>query len=219
MASNATFDARYAVIITRHRTHSEQPAAVVDDGDQDANTTRGRPPPEPARQSTAALRSVGDRSRAVLPIPGSPAAPRQRCDRHGPHRAARPASRIRSGARATTCRCPDEDADRQSPSHHPHLPGAPGRALLRTWLRRELRPSRTRFAGRFRSRVPRGQGISQCDLRVQHLTFDETIDARTSPAVHLCHRIIGRQRMRVDVHSGSCKEVVASRAPHPDGGR
>src|SRR5882757_8635620 len=57
-ASRATFDARYAAVITRHPTHSEQPAAAVDDGDQDAHTTRGRPPPERARRSTAALRSV-----------------------------------------------------------------------------------------------------------------------------------------------------------------
>src|ERR1700682_2989548 len=59
LARHAVFDARYAVIITRHPARSEPPAAVVDDGDQDAHTTRGRPPPEPARRSTAALRSVG----------------------------------------------------------------------------------------------------------------------------------------------------------------
>src|SRR4051812_35290618 len=58
---------RYAVIITRHSTHSEQPAAAVDGGDQDAHTTRGRPPPEPERRSTAALRSVGEHLRRVLP--------------------------------------------------------------------------------------------------------------------------------------------------------
>src|SRR5258707_14857684 len=65
-ASRATFDARYAAVITRHPTHSEQPAAAVDDGDQDAHTTRGRPPPERARRSTAALRSVGGPQRRQL---------------------------------------------------------------------------------------------------------------------------------------------------------
>src|SRR5258708_20259397 len=59
--------ARYAVIITRHPTDSEQPAVFVDDGDQDAHTTRVRPPPEPARRSTAVLRSVGGPQRVQLP--------------------------------------------------------------------------------------------------------------------------------------------------------
>src|SRR4029079_10136326 len=51
----------------RHRTHSEQSAAVVDDGDQEAHTSRGRPPPEPATRTTAALRSVGGQDRGRLP--------------------------------------------------------------------------------------------------------------------------------------------------------
>jgi hypothetical protein len=66
-ASRATVDARYAAVITRHLTRSEPPAAAVDDGDQDAHTTRGRPPPERAKRSTAALRSVGEHLRRVLP--------------------------------------------------------------------------------------------------------------------------------------------------------
>ena len=62
-------NARYAVIITRHPTHSEQPAAAVDDGDQDAHTTPEPTPPEPAPPSTAALRSVGDDDGGVVQEP------------------------------------------------------------------------------------------------------------------------------------------------------
>src|SRR5215208_571886 len=81
-ANHAACNARYAVIITRHPTHSEQPAAAVDGGDQDAHTTRGRPPPEPERRSTAALRSVGAPERRQLPTQR----PRPRPHPRGHHR-------------------------------------------------------------------------------------------------------------------------------------
>jgi hypothetical protein len=58
-ANHATLNARYAVIITRHPTDSEQPAGAFDDGDQDAHTAPEPLPPEPAPPSTAVLRSVG----------------------------------------------------------------------------------------------------------------------------------------------------------------
>ena len=63
---HATSNTRYAVIITRHQTHSEQPAAAVDDGDQDAHTSQGRPQPGPEPPSTAALRSVRDDDGGVV---------------------------------------------------------------------------------------------------------------------------------------------------------
>jgi hypothetical protein len=68
-ADCATLNARYAVIITRHPTDSEQPAGAFDDGDQDAHTAPEPLPPEPARPSTAVLRSVGGDGRPVLPTP------------------------------------------------------------------------------------------------------------------------------------------------------
>jgi hypothetical protein len=58
-ADYATLNARYAVIITRHPTDSEQPADAFDDGDQDAHTAPEPLPAEPAPPSTAVLRSVG----------------------------------------------------------------------------------------------------------------------------------------------------------------
>src|SRR5271169_5682993 len=59
MTNYAAINARYAVVITRHRTPSAWPGAGADDGDQDADTAPEPLPVEPATPSTAALRSVG----------------------------------------------------------------------------------------------------------------------------------------------------------------
>ena len=56
----AMINARYAVVITRHRTQSAGPGATAANGAQDADTAPEPLPAEPAPPSIAALRSAGD---------------------------------------------------------------------------------------------------------------------------------------------------------------
>jgi len=69
MTNYAAINARYAVVITRHRTPSAWPGAGADDGDQDADTAPEPLPVEPATPSTAALRSVGGQDVGVVHDP------------------------------------------------------------------------------------------------------------------------------------------------------
>src|SRR5690349_15363546 len=64
--NSATYNARYAVIITRHQTRPERQGATGGDGDQDEDTAQAPRPVGPARRSTAALRSVGEDEGCVL---------------------------------------------------------------------------------------------------------------------------------------------------------
>jgi hypothetical protein len=57
--NDTAINSRYAVVITRHQTQSEEPGASAADVVQDADTVPEPLPAEPTTPSTAALRSAG----------------------------------------------------------------------------------------------------------------------------------------------------------------